>query len=172
MSHRRRQPWRTCRRANPYGGAENPEPPPSLITTAPIVADMGVTIGTITTVDDAGVAHVEYIYVHDDALPLRFDQVSVEFLRTQEAIMQTGDLYAKDIYIAIDPAAGGKHSRFAMVAAIFIGRNMIVSGFICRCCCRRLSVSAVVGAFGEVLAGAVRERRKTRSAGAFRDTRR
>jgi len=63
----------------------------------------------------------------DETVTPAFHQVSVEFLRTQEAVMQTGDLYAKDIYIAIDPAAGGKHSRFAMVAAIFIGRNMIVS---------------------------------------------
>jgi hypothetical protein len=62
----------------------------------------------------------------------RFDQVSVEFLRTQESVMQSGDLFANDVYIAVDPAGGGKHSNFAMVAAIFIERYMVVSGsFIC-----------------------------------------
>jgi hypothetical protein len=71
----------------------------------------------------------------DETITPAFHQVSVEFLRSEESIMQSGDLYANEIYTAIDPAAGGKHSRFAIVSAIFVrdssGRNtkMVVSSF-------------------------------------------
>jgi hypothetical protein len=63
----------------------------------------------------------------DETITPAFHQVSVEFLRTQESVMQSGDLFANDIYLAVDPAGGGKHSNFAMVAAIFIERYMVVS---------------------------------------------
>jgi len=63
----------------------------------------------------------------DETVTPAFHQVSVEWLRSQESVMQSGDLYSREIFIAIDPAAGGKHSRFAMVAGIFIGREMVVS---------------------------------------------
>lgn len=53
---------------------------------------------------------------------------SVEWLRVDESIMPTPSLYADTIYTAVDPACGGKYSKFAIVSAIFYDNKFVIVG--------------------------------------------
>lgn len=55
-----------------------------------------------------------------------FHPQSVEFLRTPEATYIQDDHF-QHVFIAIDPAAGGAKSGFAIVSAVFLKKTMIVS---------------------------------------------
>jgi len=63
----------------------------------------------------------------DETVSPAFCQVSCEFLRTPESIMPIKEIYSEIVYTAVDPACGGKYSKFAIVSAIFRDGLMIVS---------------------------------------------
>ena len=65
----------------------------------------------------------------DETVSPAFCQVSCDFLRTPEAIMSTKEIYSEIVYTAVDPACGGKYSKFAIISAIFRDNLMIVSHF-------------------------------------------
>lgn len=52
---------------------------------------------------------------------------SVAWLRTPESIVPQRSFMADTIYTSIDPACGGKHSKFAIVSAVWHDRRMVVS---------------------------------------------
>lgn len=66
----------------------------------------------------------------DETVAPAFCQVSCDFLRTPEAIMATKEIYSEIVYTAVDPACGGKYSKFAIISAIFRDNLMIVSSFV------------------------------------------
>lgn len=63
----------------------------------------------------------------DETVSPAFCQVSCEFLRTPESIMTSKQIYSDIVYTAVDPACGGKYSKFAIISAIFRDDLMIVS---------------------------------------------
>jgi hypothetical protein len=69
----------------------------------------------------------------DETVSPAFCQVSCEFLRTPESVMSATEIYSDTVYCAVDPACGGKYSKFAIVSAIFRDNLMIVSLlFVCQ----------------------------------------
>jgi hypothetical protein len=52
----------------------------------------------------------------------------VEWLRLDEAIMPSPQLYSPTVYTAVDPACGGKYSKFAIVSAIFYDNKFVIVG--------------------------------------------
>ena len=64
----------------------------------------------------------------DETVSPAFCQVSCEFLRTPESVMSVKEIYSDTIYTAVDPACGGKYSKFAIISAIFRDGLMIVRG--------------------------------------------
>jgi len=67
----------------------------------------------------------------DETVSPAFCQVSCEFLRTPESILTSKQTFSEIIYTAVDPACGGKYSKFAIVSAIFRDNLMIVSALLC-----------------------------------------
>ncbi len=56
-----------------------------------------------------------------------FCQSSVAWLRTEEAVIAQDAFYADTVYTAVDPACGGKYSKFAIVSAVWHQGRMVVS---------------------------------------------
>jgi len=63
----------------------------------------------------------------DQTVSPAFDRASVKFLETPSAVMNTAEIYSPEIFLAVDPACGGKYSKFAIMSAVFIDNRMIVS---------------------------------------------
>jgi len=63
----------------------------------------------------------------DQTVSAAFDAAAVRFLQTPQAVMTTSELYSPEIFVAVDPACGGKYSKFAIMSAIFIDNRMVVS---------------------------------------------
>ena len=63
----------------------------------------------------------------DETISPAFCQISVDFLNTPEAVMPTSELYSERVYTAVDPACGGKYSKYAIVSVIWIDGKMVVS---------------------------------------------
>ena len=68
----------------------------------------------------------------DETVSPAFDAMSVKFLETPAAVMNSPELYSPEIFVAVDPACNGKYSKFAIMSGIFIDNRMIVS--CCSCC--------------------------------------
>ncbi len=64
-----------------------------------------------------------------------FERGSVEYLSTGAAIEPNASVHSPEIFVAVDPARGGKYSKFAVMSAIFVPLNnstrqrMVVSYF-------------------------------------------
>ena len=75
----------------------------------------------------------------DETTTPAFCQVACEFLRTPEAVMKVAEIHSDAVFMAVDPACGGRYSKFAIVSAIFVRDPksskvlMIVSCYVCRC---------------------------------------
>ena len=63
----------------------------------------------------------------NDLVTAAFNKNAVDWLRTPASIMNQPSLHSRVIYTAVDPAAGGNTSRFAIVSAIYLNDRFIVS---------------------------------------------
>lgn len=75
--------------------------------------------------------------LEEDITPA-FNPYYVEYLRTPESVMRVKELYADRVYTAVDPAAGGRQSKVAIVSGIIRDGKFIVSHF----CLSSLSLSS------------------------------
>lgn len=66
-------------------------------------------------------------YSMDQTVMPAFEPQAVKFLKTRAAVMPSPELVAQEIFVAVDPACGGKYSKFAIMSAIFIDNRMVVS---------------------------------------------
>lgn len=66
-------------------------------------------------------------YSMDQTVMPAFEKEHVDFLQTPQSVMQASNLYSPTIYLAVDPACGGKYSKVAIMSAIFIENRMVVS---------------------------------------------
>lgn len=64
-----------------------------------------------------------------------FERGSVDYLETSAAVEPNTSVHSPEIFVAIDPARGGKYSKFAVMSAIFVPvpnssrKRMVVSVF-------------------------------------------
>ncbi len=63
----------------------------------------------------------------DEMIDRAFKFEAVDWLRTEDAVLQERDVYAPVIYTTVDPACGGPYSRFAIVSCIFYNGCFVVS---------------------------------------------
>jgi len=63
----------------------------------------------------------------DEMISPAFCRVAVDWLRTDEAIVRQSELYSEVVYTTVDPACGGRYSKFAIVSAILHSDKFIVS---------------------------------------------
>lgn len=56
----------------------------------------------------------------DETTTPAFCQIACQFLRTAEAEMKVREIYSDTVFVAVDPACGGRYSKFAIVSAIFV----------------------------------------------------
>jgi hypothetical protein len=66
----------------------------------------------------------------DQLVDRAFKFEAVDWLRTEEAILQARDVYSPVIYTTVDPACGGQYSRFAIISCIFYSGCFVVSWFL------------------------------------------
>lgn len=116
----------------------------------------------------------------DETTSPAFCQVACEFLRTQESVMKIAEIHSDTVFMAVDPACGGRYSKFAIVSAIFVrdpksGKVLMIVSSLrrrrCRCCrCWFLSVSGLCCCFRLRRRRRARASRKTQTSGAARRT--
>lgn len=69
----------------------------------------------------------------DQTVMPAFEKTSVDFLQTPSAVLNSANQYSPEIFLAVDPACGGKYSKFAIMSGIFVDNTMVVSyGFLFR----------------------------------------
>ena len=63
----------------------------------------------------------------DQSVSLAFDPAAVKRLNEESYVMMQRNIFAREIFVAVDPACGGDMSKFAIVSAIYVENFMIVS---------------------------------------------
>lgn len=83
----------------------------------------------------------------DERVSVAFTRSAVAWLRTEESIIRQSEFFADHIFTAVDPAGGGKYSRFAIVSVVWRENMLIVSFlfvfFYCFILSRNTNTSAI-----------------------------
>ena len=73
----------------------------------------------------------------DSSISSAFNPKDVAYLRRPECILRMTEITASKVFVSIDPACGGDKSRVAIVSAIYVDNEMIVSVVLWGCVCGR-----------------------------------
>lgn len=63
----------------------------------------------------------------DSSMSPAFNPKDVEYLKRPECVLRMKEISASKVFVSIDPACGGDKSRMAIISAIYVDNEMIVS---------------------------------------------